>query len=125
MKPKSRINILLISSLALSLLLLFGAGLKQKESREVIDLIITLSVTMGGFGLVAFQIAHASNELRNDFIESTILMILATVSGFFFLIYPGVSLFGINFGELSIFIFFWALILFLEILIDKRFNFLK
>jgi cation transport ATPase len=125
MQNKSRVNILLIASFVLSLVLLFGAGLKQRESQEAIDRILALSVTMGGFGLVAFQIARASNELRNDFIESTILMILSTVSGFFYFIYPNTSLLGFNFGELSIFIFFWALILFLGILIDKRFNFLK
>lgn len=112
-------------SFVLSVVLLFFGGLKQKESVEIINLVITLSVTMGGFGLVAFQIAHASNELRNDFIETTILMIVSTVSGFFYLIYPNVDVLNFNFGEVSIFIFFWALILFLMILIDKRYKVLK
>ncbi len=121
----SKIHTLLLTSFVLAGALLFFGGLKDKESSDVINLILTMSVAMGGFGLVAFQIAHASNELRNDFIESTILMVLSTVAGFFYVIYPEVSLLNFNFGEVSIFIFFWALILFLMILIDKRFNFLK
>jgi hypothetical protein len=74
---------------------------------------------------VAFQIANASNVLRNDFLESSILMILATISGFFFLVYPQKTLFGTNFGEISIFIFFWAFILFLIVLVDKRFKIIR
>jgi hypothetical protein len=117
---KSRINILLLASFVLAAVVLFGAGLKEKESVELINLVITLSVTMAGFGLVAFQIAHASSELKMDFIESSILMIMSTITGFFYIIYPGADVLGVNFGELSIFVFFWAFILFLAVLVDKR-----
>jgi len=121
----ARTNTLFISSFIISLALLFLGGLKEKESVEIINLVTTLSVTMAGFGLVAFQIARASNELRNDFIESSILMILSTISGFFYLVYPNINLLNFNFGEVSIFIFFWAFILFLVVLLDRRFNVLK
>lgn len=104
--------------------MVFG-GLKEKETAEIINLVVTLSVTMAGFGLVAFQIARASSELRNDFLESSIMMILSTVFGFFYLIYPESHLLFINFGELSIFTFFWAFVLFLIVLIDKRLNVIK
>jgi hypothetical protein len=84
---------------------------------------------MAGFGLVAFQVAHASDELKKDFIESSIIMILSTLTGFFYLVYPARSLdlfsFNVNFGEASIFLFFWAFILFLVVLVDRRFDFLK
>ena len=124
-KFSTRESTLFVISFILAVLLLSIGGLKQKESVDIIDLIITLSVTMAGFGLVAFQIARASNALRNDFIESSILMILSTILGLFYLIYPEISVANFNFGEGSIFFFFWAFILFLIILIDRRLNLLK
>ena len=105
--------------------MLFWGGLIEKESSEVISLLVSLSVSMAGFGLVAFQIAKGSNELRHDFIETSILMIMSTVSGFFYLVFPDAKLLGFNFGEFSIFVFFAALILFLFVLIDRRINGLK
>ncbi len=115
-----RTSKLLIFSLFLTALLIFFGGLKEQETVNIINLVITLSATMAGFGLVAFQIAKASNELRNDFIESSILMILATITGFFYLVYPSATLLNFNFGEVSIFLFFWAFILFFIVLVDKR-----
>jgi hypothetical protein len=122
---KAHSNILILVSFLLAGIVLFYGGLKEKETNEIVTLITSLSVSMAGFGLVAFQIARASNELRNDFIETSILMILSTVTGFFFLVYPEKTFLSINFGELSIFIFFWAFILFLMVLIDRRFNILR
>lgn len=116
---------LLVASLVIAIAIVFWGGLREKETTDIIALVTNLSVTMAGFGLVAFQIARVSNELKNDFIESSILMILSTLSGFFYLVYPERSFFMFNFGEISIFTFFWAFILFLIILIDKRFNILK
>lgn len=116
---------LLFISLILAIFLVFFGGLKEQESTNIISLVITLSATMAGFGLVAFQIAQASNELRNDFIESSILMILATISGFFYLVYPNRTFANFNFGEVSIFLFFWAFILFFIVLVDKRLKILR
>jgi len=121
----TKMNILVLLSLILALGILFFSGLKERESLEIINLVLTMSVTMAGFGLVAFQIGHASNELKNDFIESSIIMIASTIAGFFYLVYPEVSLFGVNFGELSIFLFFWAFIILVITLIDRRFDLLK
>lgn len=118
-------NLLLLASFALAVGVVLFGGLKERETTEIIDLVITLSVTMAGFGLVAFQIGHSTDELKKDFIESSIIMILSTISGFFFLVYPDKSLFNVNFGEISIFMFFWAFILFLIILVDRRFDILK
>lgn len=116
---------LLALSLLLAVLLIFLGGLKEQESVNIINLVITLSATMAGFGLVAFQIAHTSNELRNDFIDSSILMILATITGFFYFVYPTITFLNLNFGEISIFLFFWAFILFLIVLVDKRLKILN
>lgn len=80
---------------------------------------------MAGFGLVAFQISGGSNELKNDFIDSSLLMILATISGFFFLVYPDDHFFGLNFGEAAIFLFFWSFIFFFIVLLDRRFKLIK
>ena len=124
MKKLSRSNIITGASFLLSGVVMFYGGLREKETSQVISLITTLSVSMAGFGLVAFQIAHASNEMRNDFIETSILMIVSTITGFFFLVYPEKTFLGTNFGELSIFMFFWAFIVFLVVLIDRRFNIL-
>ena len=128
-KANSRINILLILSLVFAVIIVFFGGLKEVESESIINIVITMSVTMAGFGLVAFQVAHASDELKKDFIESSIIMILSTLTGFFYLVYPGRSMdlfgFGVNYGEVSIFLFFWAFILFLVVLVDRRFDFLK
>ncbi len=116
---------IIVFSLILSILIVFIGGLKEQESINIINLVVTLSATMAGFGLVAFQVAKASNELRDDFLESSILMILATITGFFYLVYPNISLFNFNFGEVSIFLFFWAFILFLIVLVDKRLKIIR
>ena len=125
MKNTKRLNTLLVISFLVATAVVFWGGLKGRETLEIINLVITLSATMAGFGLVAFQIAHGSNELRHDFIEMSILMILSTVASFFYLIYPDKMLLNFNFGELSIFSFFWAFILLLIILIDHRLGILK
>ena len=106
MKNTKRLNTLLVISFLVATAVVFWGGLKGRETLEIINLVITLSATMAGFGLVAFQIAHGSNELRHDFIEMSILMILSTVASFFYLIYPDKMLLNFNFGELSIFSFF-------------------
>jgi len=120
-----KMNILVLLSLFIALGLLFLGGLKEKESVEIINLVLTMSVTMAGFGLVALQIGHASNELKNDFLESSVIMIASTISGFFYLVYPESAFFGINFGELSIVMFFWAFIILVITLIDRRFGLIK
>lgn len=125
----TRMNIMLLASFILALIIVFAGGLKEKESTEIIGIVLTMSVTMAGFGLVAFQVAHASDELKKDFIESSIILILSTLSSFFFLIYPDINLtlsnLTLNFGEAGIFLFFWGFILLLVILIDRRFDILK
>ncbi len=105
MKKSAHSNILILTSFILAGLILIYGGFKEKETPEIVTLVTTLSVSMAGFGLVAFQIARASNELRNDFIESSILMVISTISGFFFLVYPEKVFLNSNFGEISIFIF--------------------
>ena len=125
MKPSTRMNIILITSFLFAVLILFLGGLKDQESLSIIQIILTMSMTMAGFGLVAFQVAHASNELKKDFIETSIIMLVSSLCAFFYLIYPNISFLGLNFGEASIFLFFWALILLLIILIDRRFDILK
>lgn len=125
-KSSFRMIFLLAISFIIALCVVFLGGLKEKESVNIIEIVLTMSVAMSGFGLVAFQVAHASNELKKDFIETSIIMILATLSGFFYLVYPERNLLEwINFGEISIFLFFWGFILLLIILIDRRFDFLK
>jgi len=120
-----RMTILVIIAFILAIAVVYFGGLKEKESLEIIGLLITMSVTMAGFGLVAFQVAHASDELKKDFIETSIIMILSTLSGFFYLVYPEKSFLNLNFGETSIFLFFWGFILLFIILIDRRFDTLK
>ena len=124
-KANKRMNILLALSLILAIAVTIIGGLKEQESLSIMNLILTLSVTMAGFGLVAFQVAHASDELKKDFIESSIILIVSTLSAFFYLIYPNRSAFNWNFGEVGIFLFFWGFILLLIILIDRRFDIIK
>ena len=124
-KPSARMNIMLAVSLLLAIVLVLFGGLKEQESSSIIQIILTMSLTMAGFGLVAFQISHASNELKKDFIETSIIMIISSICAFFYLIYPSINFVNFNFGEASIFLFFWALILLLIILIDRRFDILK
>lgn len=122
MKKHIRTRSLLLFSFVLAGLVIVFGGLRETETPDIIELIATISATMGGFGLVSFSIARASDELRNDFIDSSIVMILSTVASFFFLVFPEKSLWGTNFGELSIFLFFWAFLLLLITLIDRRFK---
>ena len=121
----SRIHTLFIISFLIALALLFWGGFTESETVPLVSLVTTLSVTMAGFGLVAFQIGKSSNELRNDFLDTSLLLLLSTISGFFYLVYPEKTILFSNFGETSIFIFFWAFILFFIILIDRRFNILQ
>jgi cation transport ATPase len=125
MNANTRMNILLLVSFLAALIILVLGGLKEQESISIIQIVLTMSLTMAGFGLVAFQISHASDELKKDFIETSIIMIVSSICAFFYLIYPGINFLGFNFGESSIFLFFWALILLLIILIDRRFDILK
>ena len=123
--PWSRNHTLLLVSFLLAAALLFLGGLKEKENADIVNLVIVLAATMAGFGLVAFQIGRSSNELKTDFIDTSIIMIVSTILGFFYVVYPTTHLFGVNFGEASIFVFFWSFIMFLIVLIDRRFNILK
>ncbi|MEO6728894.1 MAG: hypothetical protein ABIM99_03145 [Candidatus Dojkabacteria bacterium] len=125
MKQKHRTNLLIFTSFFLALVIMFFGGFRERETPEIINLVVSISVTMAGFGLIAFQIAKVSNELKNDFIESSILMILSTMSGFIYIVFPPENDGLIQFRELSIFIFLWAFNLFLVTLVDKRFNVLK
>jgi len=126
MKSADRSNSLLIISFLVALVIMFFGGFKERETPDIINLVVTISVTMAGFGLVAFQIAKVSNTLRNDFIESSVLMILSTMCGFIYLVFPSDRESAlINFGELAIFVFLWGFNLFLVTLLDKRFNILK
>jgi uncharacterized membrane protein len=121
----TKMNILVLLSLIIALGILFFGGLKEKESIEIVNLVLTMSITMAGFGLVALQIGHASNELKNDFLESSIIMIGSTIAGFFYLVYPELNFLNINFGELSILMFFWAFIILIITLIDRRVGLIK
>ena len=124
-----RINILLITSLILAIAIIGFGGLKDKENVELVGIVLTMAVTMAGFGLVAFQVAHASDELKKDFIETSIILVMSTLSNFLYLIYPKENVnilnFSLNFGEIGIFLFLWGFILLLIILIDRRFDILK
>jgi hypothetical protein len=123
--PWTRNHTLLLVSFLLAAALLFLGGLKERESSEIVNLVVVLAATMAGFGLVAFQIGRSSNELKTDFIDTSIIMIVSTILGFFYIVYPETHLLGVNFGEASIFVFFWSFIMFLIVLIDRRFNILK
>lgn len=101
MKPFSRMNTLFIVSFFAAVAMLFWGGFKEVETVQIISLVTTLSVTMAGFGLVAFQIGKKSNELRSDFLESSILLLLSTIFGFFYLVYPDKTVLFFNFGEAS------------------------
>ncbi len=122
MKHHKKVVIILVISLALTLVasyLLRAAILNI--SKDYIEFVIGLSITMAGFGLVAFQVAHASDELKKDFIESSILMILASLVSIAFWVYPEKPYLGI----IGSMFFLWGLILLLIILLSKRFNIIK
>lgn len=122
MKHQKRILVILGISLVLTLItsyLLRGAI--ADVSKDYIEFLIGLSITMAGFGLVAFQIAHASDELRKDFIESSILMVLASLISMAFWVYPEKAYLAIT----GSFLFLWGMILLLLILLSKRFNIIK
>jgi len=118
--------ILLAISLAVTLLLEipFG-GLRANVSRDFIELLITLSITTAGFGLVAFQIGKGSKELKKEFVEFSIMMIISSFFGIFFLAYPSLSVLSQNLGEISVLLFLWSFLLFLIILLNERFSIIK
>lgn len=111
--------ILLGISLVITIILSFFLGnVVDKISKDYIEFLIGLSITMAGFGLVAFQVAKASNELRKDFIESSIFLLLSSLFGIFYWA-DGESIW---LAITSSFFFLWGIILLLLILIDKRFD---
>ena len=119
--PKS-IIILIIISLALTLCTGYLLrGIIPLISKDYIEFLIGLSITMAGFGLVAFQIGKASDELKKDFIESSILMILSSLTGIAYWIYPKL----IIYAKASSLFFLWGLVLLLTVLLNERFNWIK
>jgi ABC-type uncharacterized transport system permease subunit len=124
MKQRSEkgIIVLLITSLIITLILsALLTEVSSKISKDYIEFIIGLSITMAGFGLVAFQVAKASDELKKDFIESSIFMIISALFGIFYWIDGEIKILAI----VSSFFFLWGLVLLLLILIDKRFDLIK
>ena len=120
-KGKSGIVILLAISAILTILItLMLKEAINKLSKDHIEFLIGISITLAGFGLVAFQIGKTADELRKDFIESSILMTLSALSGIFFWVNQ-----KIIFGVLSGVFFLWGLILLLVILINERFDLIK
>lgn len=113
------ILVLLITSLVITIILsIFLTDITTKISKDYIEFLIGLSITMAGFGLVAFQVAKASNALRKDFIESSIFLLISSLFGIFYwadgeIIWLAVA---------SSFFFLWGIVLLLLILIDKRFD---
>ncbi|MEI7719194.1 MAG: hypothetical protein WCI72_04980 [archaeon] len=113
------ILILLGISLALTIILSFFLGnVIDKISKDYIEFLIGLSITMAGFGLVAFQVAKASNALKKDFIESSILLVLSSLFGIFYWADGETIWLAVT----SSFFFLWGIVLLLLILIDKRFD---
>lgn len=122
MKHQKRILILLAISLALSAVLsYFLKGTISQISKDYIEFLIGLTVTMAGFGLVAFQIGKYSDELKKDFIESSILMLLSALFGIVFWANPQYFATAI----LSGFFFLWGIVLLLVILLSERFDIIK
>lgn len=124
MKKGSEKGIIFLLVLSFVLTIVMSFFLKDtigKISKDYIEFIIGLSITMAGFGLVAFQVAKASDELKKDFIESSILMILSVLFGIFFWVDGN----QITLAIISSFMFLWGLILLLLILIDKRFDIIQ
>jgi hypothetical protein len=123
MKKESKsIIILLIISFVLTLILSYTLkGSISLISKDYIEFLLGLSITLAGFGLVAFQIGKSSNELKKDFIESSILMILSSLLSIYYWIYPTTIILAIIAG----FLFLWGMILLLVVLINERFDIVK
>jgi len=124
LKKRNKIyGIVVLLVISLILTLITGIILKEtvnKLSKDYIEFVIGLSITLAGFGLVAFQIGKTADELRKDFIESSILMILSALFGIFFWVKSNEI-----FGTLSSIFFLWGLMLLLLILINERFNLIR
>lgn len=120
-RSESQIILLLIFSAILTLILsiLLFNGIRENISKSYIEFIIGLSTTIAGFGLVAFQIGRTANELKKDFIESSILMVLASLFGIAYWVYPSIAL-----AMVSSILFLWGLVLLVLILINERFRFI-
>jgi cation transport ATPase len=124
LKKRNKIyGIVVLLVISLILTLITGIILKEtvnKLSKDYIEFVIGLSITLAGFGLVAFQIGKTADELRKDFIESSILMILSALFGIFFWVKSNEI-----FGTLSSIFFLWGIMLLLLILINERFNLIR
>lgn len=121
-RSERQIILLLLFSAIITLILsifLFGRII-ENLSKNYIEFIIGLSVTIAGFGLVAFQIGRTANELKKDFIESSILMVLSAIFGILYWVYPLNPL-----AIVSSILFLWGLVLLVLILINERFRFIS
>ncbi|MDD5700402.1 MAG: hypothetical protein PHH00_04450, partial [Candidatus Nanoarchaeia archaeon] len=109
-------------SLILALIIsYFFKGAVQKISKDYIEFLLGLSITLAGFGLVAFQIGKYSDELKKDFIESSILMLLSSLFSMAYWI-DGNS---VALAIIASFLFLWSIVLLLIILINERFRIIK
>lgn len=124
MKKRSERGIIILLVLSLIVTVVLSLLLKNaigKVSKDYIEFLIGLSITMAGFGLVAFQVAKASNELKKDFIESSIFLLLSSLFGIFYWVDGEIKLLAV----ISSFFFLWGIVLLLLILIDKRFDLMR
>ena len=122
MRHEKRILILLAISLAITLAMSYCLREAIAQiSKTYIEFLIGLSITMAGFGLVAFQIGKSSDELKKDFIESSILMILSALTAIVFWVYPSRTIWAIS----SSILFLWGIILLLVVLLSERFDIIK
>jgi hypothetical protein len=122
MKHEKRILILLTISLVISIILsYFLKATIAQISKEYIEFLIGLSITMAGFGLIAFQIGKSSDELKKDFIESSIIMLLSSLFGIAFWAYQQTLWLAV----LASFFFLWGIVLLLVILLSERFDIIK
>ena len=118
-KEEKDILLLLFISLIITIIVAyFFKSATTKISKDYIEFLMGLSITLAGFGLVAFQIGRYSDELKKDFIESSILMILSSLFSIAYWIDGEMLLMAI----IASLLFLWSLILLLVILINERFS---
>lgn len=119
---------LLLVSLAVSIIIILSAkGLLEVISEDFMKFLVGVSFSIAGFGLVVFQLKRASKDLKKDFLDVSILTTISSILGLLFLSYPQSKIFSfeLNFGHASSFFFLWGILLFLIVLIDERFGFIR
>ncbi|MGD9276081.1 MAG: hypothetical protein PVJ67_02825 [Candidatus Pacearchaeota archaeon] len=124
-KKISKKNLITIITIILGLIVaisfFFNSIQFLEINKEFIKFLIAITLSMAGFGIVAFQLGKENDELKDNLLNFSIMMVCGGLAGIAYIAYPGSEWMNFNWGRLSALFFIWGTFHLLAILIEERF----